>query len=525
MLPIEEIKAIFDETKKVSNNFRNLTYEILTEQVNNSSVIPSQRIIIFRLALGLKRNEFCKILQIKPQTLIFLETGHQQLKTKLTSSRYMKIISSLIKRRTSWKNVKRNYRNFLKEMKERAKATGTIGGNKIKKKYGLDYYKKLAKKGAKKGGLSVYRKYGSKIYREMGLKGGSEGGKKGGITMAKISPLTEQEKLFLQHALNSDYLCYWIRKNEIRVYQKNMQFKKISESKLKKILETVDKICEIRSMLKADRNYVADFALSLSKELKAIVECTRVVTHNVSTYLKAVELCTRKKMLENFYPNSMFIVVVSDKMPTEALLRLLSCYNVIFEDYLDIFLDRFEATPKNVNLNSKIYEDLMMRENDKRLIPVTASQKIIRTELEKKILKMLEGRFNFQVGFAIKSIVGSTHFTDFTLFDDVTQPKVIIEATHVNDNSYKRIVKGMLRVWSKIDFYKRYCTDYPYYVGVLASPEEIIYPEVNKIGSICDLFITNNNFSNLPELLKNIQKSKTEISDKEIIDIWKRVKD
>jgi len=524
MLSLDKIRAIFEEAREVSNGFKNLTYDVLTREIVNSSIIPSQRIIIFRLTLGLKREEFCKLLQIKPQTLILLETGHQRLKTKLTSRRYMKIISSLVKQKISWKAIKNSYKVFLKERRERAKITGAIGGNKIKRERGLEYYKKIARKGAKKGGFAVYQKYGSEIYREMGIKGGPKGGRKGGITMARISSLTDQEKLFLKHALNNGYLCYWVRKNEIRLYQKNMCFKKISKYELRKIVKTAYKICEIRPILRADRNYITDFALFLSKELKVIVECTKVVTHNASTYLKAVELCNKKTMLKRFYPNSMFVVAISDKTPTEAVLRLLTHCNVIFEDYLDIFFNCLETAPKNVNFNGKIYEDLKMRESNKRLIAVEASQKTIRTDLEREVLRMLEGKFNFQVGFAIKSVVGSKHFADFTLFDTDMQPRIIIEATRVNDSSYKRIVKGVLRIWTKIDFYKRYCTDQPYYIGIFITPEETNYPEVNNIGSICDLFVTNNSFSKLPELLKDIQKNKTKISDEEIIGIWKRVK-
>lgn len=50
---------------------------------------------------------------------------------------------------------------------ERASIAGKIGGNRVKAKYGMDYYREIGKR----GGGACRNKYGSTFYAEIGRKG------------------------------------------------------------------------------------------------------------------------------------------------------------------------------------------------------------------------------------------------------------------------------------------------------------------------------------------------------------------
>ena len=413
--------------------------------------------------------------------------------------------------------MKLGYQKWITYLKEKSKTGGSIGGKKVRQKYGKTYFNTIAKIGARKGGIAVYQKYGSEIYRKMGLKGGSKGGKIGGISVARTTPLNKQEKLVLRCLIDNGYFCYWLFEKDIVKTYHSLKPKIISKTELGKIIKRGDKICEIRPLIKLRKNsFVVDFALFSSRKLKTIIECTRGVSHNISTYLNSVGLCVRKSILQKSYPSLQFIAIISDKMPTGSILRLMDDYFVIFENKLDGIFG-------GILTNDEVRKQLIVSESTKRLKPVTASQKILRTEQEKRIFRMLERNgFNFQFGSPIMSNVGSTHFVDYAVMEK-DKPKTIIEVTDVNADSYKSVIKGALRIWCKIDFYKRYCTNKPNYVGVLTSLGKE-HADIYNIGSICDLFITNKTISKLPKLLNNIQKNEPQIDDKEIINFWKRVK-
>ena len=76
------------------------------------------------------------------------------------------------------------------------------GGQKVKEKYGSDFYREIGKK----GGAAVSKKYGSEFFKRIGKRGGKktlarhgvkffkEIGRKGGYKGGDTKPLYETEK-------------------------------------------------------------------------------------------------------------------------------------------------------------------------------------------------------------------------------------------------------------------------------------------------------------------------------------------
>ncbi len=49
---------------------------------------------------------------------------------------------------------------------------GRKGGQKVRDRYGKEYYEKIGRIGGQKGGKTVREKYGVEFYRTIGFKGG-----------------------------------------------------------------------------------------------------------------------------------------------------------------------------------------------------------------------------------------------------------------------------------------------------------------------------------------------------------------
>ena len=521
VVKLEKLRDLFNETKYLTNNFKNINDDLLLEKTKKK-YSPSSRLLILRLGLRMNRKKFMKLMGITRQTLSAYEAGVVRLRDLKTSIKYINKIRKKLNRLIKWDDVLLGYKAWLIELENSLKLAGKKAGNLTKERYGIKHFKEIAKIGARNGGLAILNKYGKEFYRKNVLKGGSKGGKKGGITMARISPLTEQEKLFLNKLQTKGYTCFWKLLDKVKIFEnrieKDISFDDFQNFNLGK------KYCEIRPEIKLDKKYVPDF-LMYNKNLKIIVECTRNVQDNMNTYLKSVKLVNRAIIFRKKYKN--FVVVVSDTTPINPVLHLINSVPVVFEKDIDKFLDIVETSYSIKKIRPLYKNHLSKRESSKRLKPVSYSMKIPRTTQEKKIYKFLhKNKFNFQFGYPISNKFGSKHFVDFVIFNQ-DKPKVIIEVTHIDKLRYRNIILGSLRLWKTIHSSKNYYLKNVNYIGIISHSKFSLdnYNEVHKIGSICDNLILNDDLGKLKKVLNNnLTKSRNSISNEEVVKIWSKFK-
>ena len=521
VISLEKLRNLFDETKQLTNNFKNISDDLLLEKTRKK-YSSSYRLLVLRLGLRMNRKKFMKLMGISRQTLSAYESGGVKIKGLKTSVKYINKIRKRLNKPIDWNDILLGYESWLIELETSLKLAGNKAGNLTKKRYGIKHFKEIAKIGARNGGLAILNKYGKEFYRKNGLKGGSKGGKKGGVTMARISPLTEQEKLFLDKLQDKGYICFWKLLDEVKVFEngnrKNISFEDFKNFSLG------EKYCEIRPKIELNKTYIPDF-LICNKNLKIVIECTRSIRDNISIYLKSIKLINRAKIFRRKYKH--FIVILSDITPINPILHLINSVPIVFERDIDNFLDIIESDPSLKKIN-KLYENyLLRRESSKKLKPVSYSMKILRTLQEKKISAFLsKNKYDFQFGYPISNKFGSKHFVDFVVFNK-NKPKVFIEVTNINKLPYKNIILGALRLWKTIHFSKNYYLPNIYYIGVISHSKLDLtnYNEVYEIGSICDNLILNDDLGKLKKILdNNLTKSKDCISDEKVVQIWDKFK-
>tara|TARA_Y100000310_G_C20691007_1_gene822188 strand:- start:2413 stop:4020 length:1608 start_codon:yes stop_codon:yes gene_type:complete len=517
VVSLEKVRSLFDETKQLTNNFRNIRDDLLLEKTRKK-YSPSSRLLILRLGMRMNRRDFMEFLGISRQTLSSYESGFVKIKNLETSIKYIDKIRKKLNRQIIWKDILLGYEFWLTEIDSSLRLAGKKAGNLTKKRHGVRHFKNIAKIGARKGGLAILDKYGKEFYRKNGLKGGPIGGKKGGLTMAKISALTEQERIFLGKLQNKGYICFWRLLDKIILFE-NGKKKGIGFDEFNG-LDLGNKYCEIRPSIKLDRIYIPDF-LIYNKKLKIVVECTRSSKNNSSTYLNSIKLSNRAKLFRKKHKH--FIVVLSDMAPINSVLPLLDSTRVVFERDIDVFLDVVENN-RSLRKLDKICEDyLLKRESCKQLKAVSYSMKKPRTLQEKKIYDFLSKKgYDFEFGYYFSNQFGSRHFVDFVVFDE-NKPKICIEATQIDKLPYKNIILGTLRLWRTIHFSKNYYSPNMQYIGMIShSKMDLVnYKEVYKIGSICDELILDDDLEKLKKILnRKLIKSKNPTSNEEIIQIW-----
>lgn len=416
-----------------------------------------KNLLIYRIMVGLNREEFCRKYNLNISSYSNLENGKTYLKNVETAEKYIKPFKLLLKNRPLFtfdglhkqmyilkKQIQDRERQGgytqAKLYKEKKKIWGKKAGESTLKRHGVEHFKKISKlsNSVPHKRIDLKKKYGKDFYSNMGKKGMEKflelykhKKREWGLKSAENFPLSKQEKRLL------------------RMFHKASLYPEVHKTII-------------------DNNKVIGNFDFFFKKLNLIIEVSQYAykDESLSKFLYKI---SRIKKLRKF--NCIFIIPL--KSPVESILTLLNNkFMVVFDvrKNLDILIDNikhsnlwFDYWKSRTLQQMKTYlNDTSCRRNNggiaRKNQKLDNYEKLVEDKLKEKKVTCIP-RFVLNGPFGLKRVA------DFFL--KISSRGYLIEVTKAKNLEY-----AAKRLLGKFFAYRKYYKPKTKFIGIIFCDEK-----------------------------------------------------
>ncbi|MBS3055702.1 MAG: hypothetical protein J4452_04425 [Candidatus Aenigmarchaeota archaeon] len=309
--------------------------------------------------------------------------------------------------------------------------------------FSREYFQQYGAKGGRKRWrnipkdqrISIMSKMGKESVRKMRMRYGKDIFRK--IGQLSIAKLSKEQRINLGHLGE--------RSRSLTAQERRIKWR-LNQYRLP---------CEMKCRVDTNKKSMnIDFVIPNSKDPKVFIEATSLV-HQDKFYLNIMNLSERSFELKKLFPKCLSVVVISEKLPTEGIIKLNESFDSV---YFDSEIKQLVSDiRKYLKTNRKIEHKVSVKTN-------YAFTKRKPTNQEFKIKDFLDrNQVNYEFQKWLESKV-KRRCVDFFIKGKIN---CVVEATSARSNNEKSIKKSLIRLVNKLLMIKTFYLKGVMCIGIL----------------------------------------------------------